>query len=117
MKTWRAFWGTASLFSALVGRFLGDLHIVHVGFAHTRRSDLDELCLGAHFFDGGAAAIAHGGAYAADQLIDDGDDAALVRPTALNNFGHELVDVVGRNLKIAKIGRELCRGRGGRLMW
>src|SRR5690606_6691502 len=97
----------AVLFSAVVGRFLGDLHVMDVGFTYACRGDFDELGLGAHLFDGSTAAIAHGSAYAADQLINDGDNAALVRYTAFYAFRHELIDVVGGILEVA-----ICRAVG-----
>ena len=42
---------------AVVGRFLGDLHVVDVGFAHPGAGDADELRLGAHGLDVGAAGV------------------------------------------------------------
>src|SRR6185295_17182612 len=63
----------------VVRGFLGDLHVVHVRFAHAGGSDLDELGLRAHLLDGGASRIAHAGAQPPHQLVDDRDRRALVR--------------------------------------
>src|SRR5690606_25694016 len=93
----------------IVRRFFRDLHVVHVRFTHAGRSDFNELGLAAHFLNGLAAAIAHGGPDAAYQLIDDGDDAALVGHAAFDAFGHELVSVVGRVLEVA-VGRAVAHG-------
>src|SRR3989344_1219613 len=68
--------GGCPLISAVVRRFLGDLHIVHVAFADTGGGDLDELGLVVHLFDRGATAVAHGGAHAARHLVDDAANGA-----------------------------------------
>src|SRR5690606_24209472 len=91
----------ARLVHPVVGSFFGNLYVVDVRLADARSRDFNELALGAHVFNGGAAAIAHRGAQAADQLIDDGQHAAFVRDAAFNAFGHEFVRVVGRVLEIA----------------
>src|SRR5690606_26382926 len=67
---------------------------------HARRSDLDEFCLGTHLLDGGATAVAHRSTHPTHQLVNDGDDAALVRHAAFNTFRHEFVDVIVRILEI-----------------
>ena len=43
-----------------------------------------------HLGDGAVAGIAHRRAQAADQLVDDVADRALVRHAALDAFGHQL---------------------------
>src|SRR5579859_3244303 len=48
----------------VIRRFLDDLHVVHVGFTHARRGDLDELRALAHRFDAVAAHVAHARAHA-----------------------------------------------------
>jgi hypothetical protein len=45
--------------SAVVGRFLGDLHVVHMRLAHAGRRNFHELGFLAQLIDGGAAAVAH----------------------------------------------------------
>src|SRR6266702_2599387 len=77
----------------VIRRLLGDLHVVHMGFAHARRGDLDELGLGAHLLDGAAAGISHAGAKPAHELRDDRGRGALVRDAPLDALGHELVGV------------------------
>src|SRR5690606_18150137 len=81
---------------AVVGRLFGDLHVMDVGFTYPSRGDFDKLCFGTHIVDAGAAAIAHRGTDTTHQLVDDGQDAALVRDAAFDAFGDELVGVVGR---------------------
>ena len=44
-------------FDVVVRRFLGDLHVVDMGFADAGRGDLDETGFGVHAVDGGAAEI------------------------------------------------------------
>src|SRR5690606_2744982 len=63
------FAGRAS--GAVVRRFLHDLHVMDVAFALAGATDLDELRLAAHPFDGAATDVAHGGAQAAHQLMED----------------------------------------------
>src|SRR3954469_19395542 len=85
----------------VIRRFLRDLHVVHVGFAHAGESDLHEFRLRAHLVHGAAAGVAHARAHAAHQLQDDGAGRALVGNAALDAFGHELVRVVLGILEVA----------------
>src|SRR5690606_28132229 len=78
---------------AVVGRFLDDLHVVHVRFAHAGAGDAHHLRLHLHFPDGGAADVAHGGTQAAGQLVHDVPDRPLVRHAALDAFRHQLVGI------------------------
>jgi len=61
------------LFSAVVRRFLGDLHVMHMAFSYACRGDLHKFSLGFHVIDGGAAAITHAGPNSARHLVDDAD--------------------------------------------
>ena len=54
-----------TLIGAVVRRFFGDMHVVHMAFAHTRRSDFYKLGLIMHFGNGGATAVTHAGTQAA----------------------------------------------------
>ena len=47
-----------------------------------------------------AAAVAHAGAQAADELVDHRGDAALVRDAALDAFGHELLGAVAVGVEV-----------------
>ena len=58
-----------------------------------------------------AAGVAHGGAQAARELVDDGHQAALVGHAAFDAFGHELLELRGGVLEIA-IGRAVALGHG-----
>src|SRR4051812_8105647 len=55
----RIFSITRSSVDVVIRRFLRDLHVVHVGFAHAGEGDLDEFRLGAHLVHGAAAGVAH----------------------------------------------------------
>ncbi len=103
------------LVGAVVGRFLGDLHVVHMRFTDAGGGDLDELGLVVHLGDRGAAAVAHGGAHATSHLEDDADHAALVGHAAFDALGHQLVGVGvagGRFLEVA-IRAALLHGADG----
>ena len=75
----------------VVGRFLDDLHVVHVRLADAGRRDLDELGARAQLLDRRAAAVAHRRAQAAHQLMDHRGQHALVRHAALDALRHELL--------------------------
>src|SRR5438093_3761744 len=55
---------------------------------------------GLHLLDRGRAAVAHGLAQAADQLVEDVRDRTLVRHPALDAFGDQLVDVLDVALEV-----------------
>ena len=82
------------LFKTVVRRLFGDLDVVYVRFAHTGRTDFDEFGAFAHFVDGLATTVSHRGADTANQLEDDGVDAALVRNTGFDTFRNQLVRLV-----------------------
>src|SRR4029079_9843274 len=88
-----------SSLDVVVGRFLRDLHVVHVRLAHARRGDLHELRPGAHVLDGAAAGVAHARAHPAHELLDDRGRRSLVGNAALDALGHQLVGVVLRVLE------------------
>src|SRR5690348_5956865 len=90
-----------SSLDVVVGRFLRDLHVVHVRLAHARRGDLHELRPGAHVLDGAAAGVAHARAHPAHELLDDRGRRSLVGNAALDALGHQLVGVVLRVLEVA----------------
>src|SRR6185503_10387630 len=58
----------------VVGRFLGDLHVVHVALAHAGAGDAHELRARAHGGDVLGAGVTHGGAQAAGKLVQDGHE-------------------------------------------
>src|SRR5690606_6632789 len=96
--------------SAVVRRLFGDLHVVDVALTLAGTADLDEVRLGAHFFDGGASHVTHGRAQATDELVDDAADRAAVRHTAFDTFRHQLVGG-GCVLEIAVLGPLLHRSQ------
>src|SRR5690348_14658770 len=85
----------------VIRRFLRDLHVVDVGFAHARGGDLDEIRLRAHLVDGAAPGVAHARADSAHELQDDRGDGTLVRDAALDALGNQLVRVVLGVLEVA----------------
>src|SRR5690606_30442245 len=94
----------------VVRRLLGDGHVVHVALALAGAGDHHELRLAAHLLDGAAADVAHGGAQAAGELVDDAADRAAVRDAALDAFRHQLVGV-GGVLEVAVLGALLHRAQ------
>ena len=59
--------------------------------------------------DVAAARVAHRGAQAARELLEDRDHAALVRHAALDAFGHELLELGGGVLEVAVGGAMALR--------
>src|SRR3989344_2574311 len=96
---------------AVVWRFLGDLHVMDVGFGHTGAGDPHELWLGTHFVDVGATGVAHRGTQAAHQLMDDRAQGAFVRHTAFDAFRNEFLGACRRVLEVT-VGRTLRLGHG-----
>src|SRR5690606_39075292 len=81
-----------------------DRDVVDVALAPPGARDPDEARLRAHLGDAAAPGIAHRRAKPADQLVDDRDDAALVRHAALDALRDELLQLLARVLEIA-VGR------------
>src|SRR5690606_31936948 len=94
----------------VVRRLLGDGDVVHVALALAGAGDHHELRLLAHLLDGRAAHVAHGGAQAAGELVDDAAQRAAVRHAALDAFRHQLVGV-GGVLEVAVLGALLHRAQ------
>src|SRR5262245_8494562 len=86
---------------AVIGRFLGDRYVVHVALAHTRIRDAHELRPRPHLFDVVAAGVTHRCAQTSCELVEDRDDAALVRHAPLNAFGHQLLELRSCVLEVA----------------
>src|SRR5688500_8809147 len=86
---------------SVVRRFLGDLHIVHVALAHAGAGHAHELRPRAHLGDALAAGVAHRGAQATRELVQDRDEAALVRHASFDALGHELLELARGVLEIA----------------
>src|ERR1044072_2630182 len=68
----------------VVGRFFRDRDVVNVALAHTGVGDANELGARAHFLNGLAAGVTHRRAQAAGELVQDGDDRALVGHAAFH---------------------------------
>ena len=87
---------------AVVRRFLGDDHVVHVALAQARRGDAHEArAARAAPRAFGAPTVAHARAQAADELVDVDRERAAVRHAALDALGHELLVVVDLALEVA----------------
>src|SRR6478672_2780836 len=80
---------------AVVRRFLGDLHVVHVALALAGAGHLHEGRLRAHFLDGGATDIAHRRAQATGELVDHAAERAAIRHASFDAFGNQLVGIAG----------------------
>src|SRR5690606_2494683 len=75
----------------VVRRFLGDVDVVGVRLAQPCRRDAHEPAVAVHLVDGRGAAVAHGRSQAADELVDDVGERALVDDPALDALGDQLV--------------------------
>ena len=78
----------------IVRSFLCDLNIVRVGLPETCAGDAYELCTLLEVGDSRAAAVAHTGADTANELEDGVGNGSLVRYTALNALGNELLALI-----------------------
>src|SRR5882672_10009120 len=93
----------------VVRRFLGDRHVVRVALLHPRRGDAQEARLGPQLRDRRRAAVAHPGAHAARQLVNERREATLVRHDPLDAFGDELVRLGDVALTVALLAARLHR--------
>ena len=75
----------------IVGSFLGDDDVVRMALVDRGGGYLDKPGLGPEFVDGSGSAVAHAGPQAADELEDEFGEGALVRNTALDALGNELL--------------------------
>src|SRR6185295_10003020 len=76
---------------AIVRRFFGDDHIVHVAFPESGYRLTDEGGILLQVGNRLASAIAHSGFQSADELIDDCRQRSLVGHATLDAFRHELL--------------------------
>src|SRR4051812_37456135 len=92
----------------VVRRLFRDDHVVDVALAEALRGGADEPRRGAEVLDGLRAGVAHAGAEAADQLVEDRGERAAVRDATLDAFRHELL-VGGAALAVAILAALLHR--------
>src|SRR5262245_45551280 len=78
---------TSALLGSVVGCFLGDRNVVDVALAEAGRGNPDQFRVPLQLNDRLAPAVAHPGAQAADQLVDQPRDAAFVGDAAFDAFG------------------------------
>src|SRR5262249_38842213 len=90
-------WTTSA--AAVIRRVLRDRDVVRVRLAQPRPGDADEARV-LHRVDRLGAAVAHGLAQAADDLVDDALEPALVRHSALDTLRHEFLDVLDVALEV-----------------
>src|SRR6266542_1886997 len=91
---------TSALVGAVIRRLLGDRDVVGVALAQPRAGDADEP-RGLHVLERRGAAITHRLTDAADELVQDPGERALVGDAALDPLGDELVDVLDVALEVA----------------
>src|SRR5450756_2809506 len=84
---------------------------MHVAFAHTGVRDAYKARSRAQLCNIMAAGVAHRRAQAARELMQDGDDTALIGYASLNALGNELFKLGRRVLKIAVGGAEALSHR------
>src|SRR3954449_12314454 len=87
----------------IVRRLLRDRDVVRVRLAQPRRRDPDEA-RALHLVDRRRAAIAHRLAQAADELVDDVLERALVARPPLDPLRDELLDVLDVPLEVTVLG-------------
>src|SRR3954471_4868422 len=99
--------------AAIVRRLFRDRHVVRVRLAQAGAGDADELRV-LHLRDRRGPAVAHRLPEAADELVDDRRERALVRDAAFDPLGHELLDVLDVALEVAVLGERPCAHRAER---
>src|SRR3954471_15739864 len=99
--------------AAIVRRLFRDRHVVRVRLSETGAGDADEARL-LHVVDRRCAAIAHRLPEAADELIHDRAQRALVADAAFDPFRDELVDILDVALEIAVLRERACAHRAER---
>src|SRR6187549_588099 len=102
----------ASVAVEVVGRFLGDRDVVRVALLHARAGDAQEARALGHLGDGARADVAHAGAHATAELVDERPELALVGHHALDALGHELVGLGHVALAVALLAAGLHRAQG-----
>src|SRR3954454_12958518 len=91
--------GTTAPSAPVIRRLLRDRHVVRMALAQPRRGDADEA-RGLHLLDRRGPAVAHRLAHAADELMQDRGQGALVRDAALDALRDELLDVLDVALEV-----------------
>src|SRR4051794_33582608 len=92
--------GSGRTSAAIVRRFLRDRHVVRMALAEPGAGDADEPRV-LHRSRRRRAAVAHRLAQAADELVDDRAERALVRDAALDPLRDELLRVLDVPLEVA----------------
>src|SRR5690554_1978691 len=83
-------YGLTPVGHGVVGRVLGDGHVVRVRFEQAGLRDGDETAVAPQRVQVGSAAVAHGGPQAAGHLVDDVAYRPLISHHALDALGYEL---------------------------
>src|SRR5262245_12832954 len=92
-------WARSELATPVVGRVLRDHDVVGMALAETGAGDAPERGL-LQRVDRRRAAVAHRLAEAADELVQERRELALVRHASLDALRHELVDVLDVALEV-----------------
>src|SRR6476469_3674143 len=85
----------------VVGALAGDRHVVDVALPQARTGDADESRLLLEFLKVRRAHVAHGGATASGELVQDAGDRPLVGDLALDSLRHQLQGVPHLRLEVA----------------
>src|SRR5262249_3841923 len=95
----------SQLLQPVIRGLLRDVHVVDVALLEPGRRDAHELGVAAEVGERAGPEVAHAGAQAADELLHDERQRALVWDAALDALGHELhaelVDLVVLEVAVA----------------
>src|SRR5262249_6947252 len=93
--------GNGRTSAPIVGRLLGDRHVVRVALLEPGGRDPDEAGLLLHLIDRRRAAVAHRLPEAADELVEHRLGGPLVGHASLDSLRDELLDILDIALEIA----------------
>ena len=90
----------------VVRGFFGNADVVDMTFTYTRVGNWHEYRAGSHLVDILTAGISHRRAQAPRELVENLDDAALVRHAPLDSLRHQLLELSRGILEISIRGAE-----------
>src|SRR6266511_4620473 len=102
--------GSCRISAPIVRRLLRDRHVVRMALAQARGGDADEL-RALHLVDRRGSAVAHRLTQAADELVQDRLERALVRDAPFDALRHQFLDVLDVALEVTVARRASCTHR------